>query len=253
MSPLHVVVFLAFTTESALGFGATVVTVALGSLLLPLETILPAFVPLNVALSTYLAVRYRRDVELRLLFTRIVPLMALGMPVGFVALRALGGARLTPIFGALVVVLAVVELVRLARASRTTAGDDVPAATPTPTPRGELVSGALLLLAGIVHGAFATGGPLAVYVTGKRLADKARFRATLSALWLLLNAALVITYAATGTLDRATLRTSATLAVSLAAGTIAGELLHHRVPDRAFRLAVFVVLLLAGLILVVRR
>lgn len=251
MSPLHVVVFLAFTTESALGFGATVVTVALGSLLLPLETILPAFVPLNVALSTYLAVRYRRDVELRLLLTRIVPLMGLGMPVGFLALRALGGARLTPIFGALVVVLAVVELVRLARASRSTATVDVPAATPTP--RGELVSGALLLLAGIVHGAFATGGPLAVYVTGKRLADKARFRATLSALWLLLNAALVITYAATGSLDGATLRTSATLAVSLGAGTIAGELLHHRVPDRAFRLAVFVVLLLAGLMLVVRR
>ncbi len=120
---LVLVVFLAFLVEAALGFGATVVAVALGAFLVPIPELLAAFVPLNIVLSAYLAVRYRRDIHWRLLMLRIVPLMVAGIPVGL-----------------------------------------------------------LLLGWGVVHGAFATGGPMAVFVSGRVLTDKGRFRSTLSTL-----------------------------------------------------------------------
>ena len=48
------IVTLAFTSETALGFGSTIIAVALGSFFLPLDVLLAAFVPVNVLLSVVL-------------------------------------------------------------------------------------------------------------------------------------------------------------------------------------------------------
>ena len=45
---LALVVLAGFTVESALGFGATMVTVSLGSMLAPVDSILAAFVPTRI-------------------------------------------------------------------------------------------------------------------------------------------------------------------------------------------------------------
>jgi uncharacterized membrane protein YfcA len=234
---LAVVVLAAFAVEAALGFGATVVTVALGAFLVPIESLLPAFVPLNMVLSLYLAGRYSRDVDRRFLFARIVPWMGLGLPLGLVAAARLGSGSLRLVFGVFVVLLSAFELRRGRRD-----------AEPRPD-AGRLVGGAVLFAAGVVHGLFATGGPLAVYVAGRELPDKARFRATLSALWLLLNVALVGSFAAAGRLGSASLALTAMLALPLLGGILLGEVLHRRVPAALFRTLVFALLLAAGLLL----
>ena len=82
---------------------------ALGSLLFPITVVLPAFVPVNLALSG-LAVYHRGAINQRLLWRRIVPWMAIGLPPG-PWLFHLGDNRvLTALFGAFVAVLAAVEL-----------------------------------------------------------------------------------------------------------------------------------------------
>lgn len=239
--PLALVVCAAFAVESALGFGATVITVSLGARLMPVASLLPAFVPLNLALSLYLATRHRGAIDRGLLGRRVLPLMLLGMPAGMLLIRRLSEAAARRVLGALVVSLALAQLARLARAD----GDE-PAAPPGPA------GAALLAAAGVVHGMFGAGGPLAVYVVGRALADKARFRATLSALWLALNAVLVAGYAADGAINRASLGVTAALAPALGLGLAAGEWLHGRVPERAFRVGVYAVLLAVGAALLAR-
>lgn len=246
LAALAVVVLAAFTVETALGFGATVVTVALGSFFVPIEAILPAFVPVNVALSLYLAARNRRDVDRRLLFRRIAPLMGLGLPVGVFLFRSLGSSRLKLAFGFLVVLLSVIELARMRRAAGEGEREER-ARGP-----GPLSSAVLLFAAGVIHGVFVTGGPLVVYVTGRELSDKARFRATLSALWLVLNIALVTSYLASGQIDGGSLLTSLALIPPLLGGMALGERAHHRVPASQFRLCVYALLLCAGVLLVLR-
>lgn len=240
LAALAGVVLAAFAVETALGFGATVIAVALGAFLLPLDVVLPAFVPLNVALSLYVAARYRRDVDRRLLLGRIVPLMGIGLPAGLFLFHRLGSSRLQVAFGIFVAALSVIELWR--------ARDPEAEARPP----GPVTAGLLLVAAGVIHGVFATGGPLAVYVTGRELTDKARFRATLSALWLVLNVALVISYAAAGQLGRGTLSISAVLAVPLLLGIAVGEWAHRRVPEALFKRMVFALLLVAGVLLAAR-
>lgn len=91
-----------------------------------------------------------------------------------------------------------------------------------------------------------------VYVVSRRVSDKGVFRATLAALWFVANLSLVINYALTSHLARSTLSASAFLLVPLAGGLMAGEWIHKRISVAAFRMGVFVVLLIGGILLVWR-
>lgn len=235
---LLAIVALAFSVEGALGFGATVIAVALASMLMPIAELLPAFVPLNMVLSAYFAVRYRRVVRWDLLFRRVLPGMLAGLPFGIVALAKAPEAPLKLAFGVFVVALSAIELARSQKTS---------AALLT---RGR--TWGFLFLGGLIHGAFATGGPLAVYVLGRQSVEKTAFRATLAVLWLSLNVVLVSTYVALGKLGATSLDLSSHLALGLAVGLGVGELLHGRVPERLFRKLVFAMLAIAGTVLAIR-
>ena len=241
---LGLVVLLAFTVEAALGFGATIVTVTLGALVLPVDQILPAFVPLNVVLSLALTWSNRRHVRRDLLWRRIVPLMALGLPFGMLAFARLDAGFLVRVYGVFVVVLAALELARAVRRSTV-------AEAPHDRPYGAFER-IILVLGGVVHGAFGTGGPMVVYVSGRLLTDKAEFRATLSALWLLLNVVLLASYALGHRLDGDSALLTAVLAPMLAAGLVVGNVLHHRIPAERFRRVVFTMLAVAGAVLALR-
>lgn len=233
---LAAIVLVAFGTEAALGFGAMVISIALGAQLAPIGALLPVLVPLNLCLSVYLAVRYRRDVDRRFLARRILPPVIVGVPLGLLAFARLPGGVLVRLFGGFVVTLAALELVRILRRA-------------SPRDLGPITRNLLLVAGGAVHGAFATGGPFVVYVAGRELADKAAFRATISALWALLGAILCATYALDGSLGVSSLAASAVLAIPAAAGLVVGEWLHARAQAQTFRTALFAMLLVAGLLL----
>ena len=246
LSPITFVamtVAVGFTVEATVGFGATLLPLALGSLVMPTTSVLFRVVPLNLALSALLVARAHRSIDTRALVARILPAMALGLPVGLFALDHLAPAQLQRVFAAFVFVLAAVELAAMTR--RTTTAD-APRALSAPA------SLALLFVGGVAHGALATGGPPVVYVCARTLPDKATFRATLSALWLLLNVVVVGSYVIHGQVTVVTLRDSVPLVPGLLVGLALGEVLHGRVPDRAFRVVVFVLLLVVAVVLGVR-
>ena len=91
---------------------------------------------------------------------------------------------------------------------------------------------------------------MAVYVTGRELPDKRSFRSTLCMLWFVLNSALVVSYAVSGVLNSNTAHISLYLLAPLLAGLVAGEWFHDRVNAAVFRALVFMLLLVAGGILV---
>lgn len=234
---LAYVVFLAFVVEATLGFGGTVVTVALGAALLPISKLLPAFIPLNLMLSAWLAVRGWAQMDRRLLFGRIVPWMAVGLPFGLFALARVDEGLLVRLFGAFVFLLAGIELSRRNVEAR---------------PLPPAVTAGALAVAGVIHGAFATGGPLVVWVVGRTITDKAVFRSTLAGLWFVMNATLLAGYAWSGALNAESVRTSAVMAPGLVAGLVVGELIHTRVDPQLFRRLVFMLLGAVGVMLVTR-
>lgn len=238
--PLCAIVALAFFTEAAIGFGSTVITVTLGAHLVRLDVLLPAFVPLNLLLSTYMVSRHHAHIDWRTLGRRLAPPMGAGMAAGLVVYR-LGTPRglLLP-FSLFVTALAAIELWRLRAGTM--------AARPLP----RLAERSLLALGGVVHGLYGSGGPMVVYCASRLVTEKSAFRSTLSLLWLVLNVALLVQFATLGQLGAQSIRLSAYLGGSLLVGLLAGEWAHGRLGERLFRLAMYAVLGVAGGSLAVR-
>ena len=236
---LAAIVWLAFTTEAATGFGMTIVAVTLGVHLYPIHVLLPLLVALNLLLSSYIVWRHFEHVSGRLLLTQILPFMGIGLSVGLVVFQLASNEVLKTMFGVFVVAVAARELRSLSR------GGAERARPLTPVTRA---SG--LLAAGMAHGLFVCGGPLLVHVLDRSGLDKHSFRSTLSTVWLTLNLALTVVYVCTGRIDHTALPVLALLAPAVLLGIIAGEWAHHRLDERRFRLAVLTLLIIAGLTII---
>jgi uncharacterized membrane protein YfcA len=235
---LAAIALIAFATEGALGFGGTVIAASLGAQLVPLDLLLPAFVPLNLALSTWLLTRGARAIAWRLLLVEVAPPVTLGAAGGITLAHVPSQGLLAIGFGLFVIALATAQL--------------APRANPTAAPP-RLLAVALLVLGGLAHGLFGTGGPMIVYVLGRRLTDKQAFRATLAVLWLVLNLALLTNFATLHRYDAPAVRPIfLTLALTLAPGLYLGDRLHHALPPARFEKAVWLLLLVAGAALTLR-
>jgi uncharacterized membrane protein YfcA len=228
-------VALAFAAEATTGFGATVIALTLGVHLFPLGVLLPVLVPFGLVLSAAITWRGRRHVDRQALLRRILPLMGVGLALGLSLFERASSESLRRAFGVFVVAIASHQLLLLRGSER--------ASAPLP-PLAERLA---LLGAGVVHGLFASGGPLLVYALGRSPLEKRAFRATLSSVWLVLGVALTAAYAAGGRLGRDSLLATATLLPVLAFAIPAGEWAHHRLDEQRFRLLVFSLLLAAGL------
>jgi uncharacterized membrane protein YfcA len=233
MLVLSLIVFLAFLTEAIVGFGAVILTVTLGAHRMGIDPLLARFLPLNLLLSSALLLRAGKLVEGRLLLRFLLPPIGAGLALGLLLARLQGGPWLRGVFGLFVVILSVAELTRLGRTT--------PATPPHPA-----LDRALLALGGVIHGLFASGGPMVVYVLSRRIPGRGALRATLAALWILLNALLLTSFLARDQISAATLKDSVLLLPSLGLGLLLGERFHHLLPDLLFRRLVYVVLLLAG-------
>lgn len=233
---LGVVALCAFTTEGAIGFGGTVLAASIGAQVVPLELLLPAFVPLNMLLSSWLLGRGFSSIAWRLLAVEVAPAVAVGAGIGLALFHEVPAKDALALgFGVFVVGLSIFQLAR-------------PGAGELARP----VRIGLLVLGGIAHGLFGTGGPMIVYVVRRRLPDKRAFRSTLAVLWLALNVALLINYASAHLYTRTTANVGGLLALTIIPGLIIGERIHTKLDAARFERVVWIVLLLAGAALAVR-
>lgn len=247
---LALIVALAFTVESAIGFGATVITVSLGALIVSLSSVLPAYIPVNMALSGYLVLRYRKDIAWGVLATRIGPFVAIGMPLGFWAGATVPERVGVKIFGAFVIVLALSEALSRWRAARAERADEPASEPPLKTWARDVFA---MTVCGVLFGMYGTGGPLAVWSVSHHAREPGVFRATLALLWFALNLIVHARNLSTGHYDLRTLALTASFIPSLAIGTLLGERLHRSVPAKTFRTTVFAMLFVVGCVLVLRR
>ncbi|MEE4250037.1 MAG: sulfite exporter TauE/SafE family protein [Alcanivoracaceae bacterium] len=231
---LAIFILLAYTIEAITGFGSIVIALSLGALLMPVPELLPILVPLNILMTGWLTSRLYRSIDVSLLVKRIVPLMLGGTITGYLLLPWLDERWLKPLFGMLILWFSTRELWRLHHGAAARHPD--------------WLAPPLMFSAGVTHGLFASGGPLLVYALAGSSLDKARFRATLIAVWFLLNSSLTIAFLLDGRLQPA-LPTVLMLAPLLPLGVWVGEKLHHRVDEVLFRKLVYGLLMVTGTIL----
>ena len=111
---------------------------------------------------------------------------------------------------------------------------------------------AALLGAGLIHGIYASGGPMLVYAIGREGLTKKVFRSTLSMVWIVLNVILVARFLLAGDYDREAGLDILLLVPTVPLGILLGEWVHHRIDERRFRMAVLALLVAAASSLIVR-
>jgi uncharacterized protein len=232
---IGVIALIAFTTEGAIGFGGTVIAASVGAQLVPLDELLPAFVPVNMALSAYLLATGVRAVQWRFLLREIAPAVVVGAAIGLALFHVPAKMALAMAFGIFVTGLATLQLAR-------------PAERELPP----VWRYGLLGLGGVAHGLFGTGGPMIVYVTRRRVDDKRAFRATLALLWLSLNTALMVNFLSLGLYETRTFELGAAVALAVVPGLVIGERIHRALDASRFERVVWVLLLVAGAALALR-
>jgi len=235
---LGCILILAHTAETFLGFGATLIALALGVHLIPLETLVPVLVILALLQSLWLVVRWFRHIKWRVLLRQILPAAGIGIPIGIWGRGLADEAQLRMILGAFIVAVSSMELVSVFR--RRTAREELRWYYRIP----------VLVAGGIFHGLFATGGPLIVYYASRQLKSQASFRATLSMLWLILNTVLLINFWMLGQIDFQTLEMTALVLPGLVVGILVGSFIHVR--QLIFGAVTYALLLSNGLVLLVQ-
>jgi hypothetical protein len=235
---LALVVALGTCVQTTIGFGAMLVSVTLGSLMLPVGELVPVLVPVALTQTAIVAFQKHRSVVWPLLLRRILPLMGIGLVTTILLLDG-EAPWMKPALGVLILVLALRELLLGQRPRE-------------PSRRQAAASVVGIVAAGLVHGLFATGGPVLVWSLGQTTLDKAAFRATLTLVWLTLNTVLVGSFLVKGRADADTLLVSAALLPTAVLGIAAGHWLHDRVDEAPFRTVVWGALAVASLSLILR-
>lgn len=235
------VVVTAYAVQTATGFGGMLVCVTLGAQLIGLEEVIRLMVPLSFLQTGYIAIRHSDGIDWSLLLKRVLPLMGLGMGGAFLLLTQVGGPWLGLAFGLMVLLLSARDLHQL-RSSN--------AVVSKPVSRAASV--AALFSAGVIHGIYASGGPMLVYAIGREGLGKKAFRSTLSMVWIVLNVILVTRFAIAGDYDRQVALDILMLVPAVPIGIVLGEWVYHRVDERTFKMVVLVLLIAAAISLIVR-
>lgn len=212
------------------------VCVTLGALRWPIAELVPVLIPVMLAQSVWIVLRHWRQVQWVFLGRRVLPVMLAGM-LGAMLLTGRDVSAFRPLLGLVIVVLGVREVLRQA-------GGPAPEVWQ---------STAGVLSAGLIHGLFATGGPLLVWSIGREPFTKTQLRTTLNAVWLLLNSVMVGIFLFRHQVTPDTLVRSAWMIPAIGIGLAWGERLHHRIDEVRFRKLVWLILCLAAFPLLIPR
>ncbi|MBL8019575.1 MAG: sulfite exporter TauE/SafE family protein [Leptospirales bacterium] len=232
---LVLIVYISHTIQAITGFGSVVIGLALAAHLFPLTALVPLFVILNIPLCVYFLVIDRASINPGILFRKLMPWLIPGFVVGILLSSYLTGSLARIVFGIVLIVLSVREILRILK----------PSSRPIPP----LVIPAALFAGGFVQGVYASGGPFVTYAIAAMRLDRSGMRANLMAIWLILNGILAARFAWMGTIDAAMLKDIGLLLPVLMLGMITGQMLHHRIPERGFLLLVYIVLFVSGITL----
>jgi len=233
---LAAIVGIAWFVQTLTGFGAMLIAMSLGLLLIPELDLMAVLLPLSLAQPLYVVWAERRHVLWALLLRQIGPFMGVGVLAGALLSGILEGPWLRRLFGFCLLVLSVMELWKRRAPVEDAAGI-----------RTSSIDRRWLGFAGVLHGLYATGGPPLVYALGQSALTKEQLRGTLSFIWVFFNTLLIVIFVFTARLTVATSMQSLWTIPALLAAMMLGEWAHARISEQRFRVLLYALLSAAGL------
>lgn len=115
-----------------------------------------------------------------------------------------------------------------------------------------MIDDGLLLLAGIVHGLFVSGGPLLIAYASKKLTDKNQFRATISSVWVVLNTIILVDDIRFGYWDLQLFRKLLVSIPFFLCGIGVGSVLSKKLSKNVFLILTYLLMAFSGVMLLLK-
>ena len=229
----YLVVFISNIIQSITGFAGTVLAMPFSVMLVGFETAKPILNILGIFVSAVVVARHYRSVDRHELL-KIICFMGMGMVAGiFISPYITGDTHLVYIIlGVVVISFAVYNSILYFKKK------DKELSRP--------VSIILLISAGLVHGLFVCGGPLLVTYASSKIKDTQKFRATLSASWIILNTSILISDFSHGLINIKLAPQLAICVVLLIAAVFIGEKLANKMSKKVFMIISYALMLYSG-------
>lgn len=225
----------AYFVRGVAGFGSGLIAIPLLALVMPLTLVVPLVVFLDYVASASHGLQDRAHIQWREILP-LLPFTLVGVAVGLYLFHTIDSVMLAHALGVFVLLYAMYTLFVVDSgngASRLWAG-----------PAGSL--------GGLVGTLFGTGGPFYVVYLKHRGLPKTQFRATFATIFLLDGAGRLTGYLAGGFFDRDWLVLAAFSLPIMAVGLYLGGHVHTTISQRAFQVAVSVLLVISGISLLLR-
>lgn len=235
-----VVVFLSNIIQCVTGFAGTVLAMPFSVMLVGLDTARPVLNIMGIAASAGVIARYHKDIDKKECFT-ILGVTLPGMLAGAFLKNRLAdyGSLLFRILGMLVILFALMNLAAFLLKKDF-------------AEKSKALGYAFLIAGGVVHGLFVCGGPLIVSYASVKLKETNAFRATLSAVWLVLNTILMITDAAAGSFNKDILLLTGVCLIVLVAAVVIGNRIADKMSKKAFLLLTYALMIISGVSLLLK-
>ncbi len=221
------IVFLTNIIQAITGFAGTMLAMPLSIKLIGMD---PARIALNAvatAASIYIVAKDYKKVNRKVLKHALV-WMTIGTILSMVVYRTVNTTLLLYMYGIVIIIIALHKLFAKTELSIQ-----------------DKFMNFILLLAGILHGLFASGGPfLVIYLTAK-IKDKYEFRATVSAIWIVLGLVFVVQNLEYTTFSN--VRISCVSMLPLVGGVLIGDWILKRISQEKFMKITYVLLFLSGI------
>lgn len=229
------VVFLSNIIQCVTGFAGTVLAMPFSVMLVGIDVARPILNIMGIAASVGVVAKNHRAID-RKEFAAILGITLPGMLLGTFLKNQLAdyGNILFRILGGLVILFALLNFVSFLLKKDF-------------AEKSKALGYAFLIAGGVVHGLFVCGGPLIVSYASVKLKETDAFRATLSAVWIVLNTILMVTDAVTGSFNGEILMLTAVCLVVLFGAILIGNRIAAKMSKKAFLLLTYALMIISGL------
>ena len=221
-------IFVSNIVQALTGFAGVMLSIPPSMMLFGPDMAIAVINALCWGVSVVLAWRNRRYLNLKGVLT-IVGFMLAGMAIGVKLYSLVSPQIIGPVYGGIIVAAALKNLL----------------VKPSEKPMSHWLSAVILIGAGIIHGMFASGGPLVVY-SQPLTSNKYTFRANVAAVWSCLNLVLMLKDFEKGMFNAQALHLMLIAIIPLLLAVYIGNKIHSRINQRMFNYSTYGLLLLSG-------
>lgn len=235
-----IIVFLTNIIQCITGFAGTVLAMPFSVMTVGYDTAKPILNVLGIAASVYIVAKDYKYINKKE-FAKITAVMLAGIVAGFFLSGLIGieSRVMYIILGTVVIAFAVINACRFY-----TKKEDKKYPV--------VISAALLIVSGIVHGMFVCGGPLLVTYLGGVIKDKREFRATVSSVWIVLNTIIMLGDIKLGYFNSELFIMLIAALIVLAAALIVGNLIYKKMSRNVFLQLTYALMFISGVSLLIK-